>query len=131
MLAAVGSLVGVVGYVFLAAAHETAAQLAVGCAAIGLGSGFLLTAIYPVVLRGARTDVTGIAVAVMVVFRNTAVSVGVTVAFVIIAGAGLTNGFRAESGYTRTFVMAAASAGLALLASALLPGRRAALAATV
>jgi MFS family permease len=128
-LAAAGSLVGVLGYVFLAAAHETILQLAVGGAAIGLGSGFLLTAMYPVVLRGAGTDVTGIAVAVLVVFRNTAVSVGVTVAFVIIAAAGLENGFRAESGYTRTFVMAAASAGLALLASALLPGRTRATAA--
>jgi MFS family permease len=122
-LAAAGSVVGVLGYVFLASAHAAASELALGGAAIGLGSGFLLTAVYPVVLRGASADKTGIAVAVMVVFRNTAVSVGVTVAFVIIAAAGLKDGFAAEAGYTRTFTMAAASAGLALLASALLPGR--------
>jgi MFS family permease len=117
-LAASGAALGVLGYVSLAAAHETAVQLAAGSAAIGFAWGLILTAIYPVILRNASTETSGIAVGVMVVFRNTAVSVGVTVAFVVIAGAGL-----AESGYTRAFAMAAASAGLALLASVLLPGR--------
>jgi MFS family permease len=124
LLVASGALVGVAGYVSLAAAHDTVASLAIGSAAIGLTWGLILTGMYPVVIRGASSDKTGIAIAVMVIFRNTAVSVGVTVAFVIIAGAGLAGEYPADSGFTRVFAMAAGGAGLMLLASLLLPGRR-------
>ena len=93
---------------------------------VGLGWGLILTSLYPVVLRKACADQSGIAVAVPLLLRNTGVSVGVTVAFVLITAAGLDGGFQDETGFIRAFAMRAGGAVVALLASAWLPGRRAA-----
>jgi len=125
-LVALGAVLGVVGYVSLAAERSTFETLALGSAVIGLGWGFILTGIYPVIMRSASVDKTSVAIGVMVVFRNTAVSTGVTVAFVLIAAAGYSGEFVNDAGYTWAFVMCAGGAAVTLLASALLPGRRAA-----
>jgi MFS family permease len=122
-LVACGSLAGITGYVLLALTHSTFAVLATGSAVIGIGWGLILTGVYPVVLRNASADKVAVAVAVAVVFRNTAVSVGVTVAFVVIAAAGFTGEFRADAGYTRAFVLGAGGAAVALLSAFLLPAR--------
>jgi MFS family permease len=122
-LVAGGSIVGIAAYVLLALVHDGAVALSAGSALLGLAWGFILTGYYPVVIRGASLDKTGVAVAVNVVVRNTAVSVGVQAAFAIIVGAGTAGAFQAESGYTRAFVLGAAGAGLALLTAALMPGR--------
>jgi hypothetical protein len=71
----------------------------------------------------ASTDKTAIALAVNSIARTTTVAVGAQVTFAILTDAGLAGEFRAESGYTRAFLMGAVGAGFALLASALLPGR--------
>jgi MFS family permease len=118
-----GALVGFAGYISLALVHDTALALAFGSAAIGLAWGLILTGIYPVVLRSAGTDKTSIAAAVVLVFRNTGVSVGVTVSAVVIAGAGLSGPFRDEAGYTRALLLAAAGAVVAFLLAAGLPRR--------
>jgi predicted MFS family arabinose efflux permease len=118
-----GALVGVAGYLALALAHGTAFALASESAAIGLAWGVILSGIYPVVLRTAGTDKTSIAAAVVLVFRNTGVSVGVTVSAVVIAGAGLAGQFPDEAGFTRAFLVAAAGAVAAFLLAAWLPRR--------
>jgi MFS family permease len=122
-LVAAGSLVGATGYTALAFTHDTVAALAGGSALIGASWGLILTGIYPVVLRAVASDKTAVAVAVTVVGRNTAVSVGITVAFAIVAGAGSRGGFPAEDGYTLAFLMGAAGAGFTLLLSMMLPRR--------
>jgi hypothetical protein len=76
-----------------------------------------------VVIRGSSTDKTGVAIGVNVVIRNTSVAVGTQDAVALVSGAGLIDGFTAESGFTRAFVLGAAGATLALLASVLMPGR--------
>ncbi len=122
-LVAVGSVLGISGYVSLALAHTTAFALATGSAVVGLAIGMIMTSIFAVVVQSAETDKTAIALAVNVIGRTTAVAIGAQVTFAIITQAGLVGPFPAESGYTQAFVMGAAGAGLALLASALLPGR--------
>ncbi len=119
-LVAAGAIVGAAGYALLAMNHDTVGALAAGSALLGMAWGLILTGIYPVILRSASPDKTGVAVAVAVVFRNTALSVGVTMAFVIIADAG------ADTGYTWALLLGAAGALATLLASRLLPGTRAA-----
>ena len=95
-------------------------------AVLGVAWGLVLTSIYTVVIRSASTDKTAVAVAVNVLMRNTALAVGVQVAFAVITGAGLTDGFPAESGFTRVFLMGFVGACVTLLASAtLMPGRTA------
>jgi MFS family permease len=122
-LVAGGSLLGLAGYVSLALAHATPLALGAGSAVVGLSWGLVLTGIAAVVVRRAPRDKTSVAVAVMVVSRNTAVSIGAQVAFALVAGAGVVAGFPAEAGYTRAFVLAAAGAVVTLLASLLVPGR--------
>lgn len=122
-LVALGSVLGIAAFVSLTLAHSTAFALAAGSALLGLAWGFMLTGIYYVVIRSVSTDKTGVAIAVNVVIRNTAVAIGAQAAFAIVAAVELVDQFPAESGYTRAFVMGAAGAGVALLASALLPGR--------
>lgn len=122
---ACGSAFGIGAYLSLAFAHDTPFALAAGSALVGLAWGLMLTGIYAVVIRGARTDETGVALAVNVVVRNTAVAVGAQVAFTIVAAVEVVSGFPADSGYKYAFVMGAAGAAVALLASALLPRRAA------
>jgi MFS family permease len=129
LLAAAGSVFGVVGYVSLALAHGSAVELAAGSAAVGVGWGLILTAVYPVVIRGSSTDKTGVAIGVNVVIRNTSAAVGTQVAFAILTGAGVVAGFTAEDGFTRGFVLGAAGAAVAVAVSLLLPGRNRASAA--
>jgi MFS family permease len=122
-LVATGSTLGIAAYASLALAHGSAAALALGSGLLGLSWGLILTGIYSVVVRAASSDKTGVAVAVNVLSRNTAVSVGAQAAFAVIVGAGTARDLPVESGYTRALVMGAAGACFALVASALLPGR--------
>jgi MFS family permease len=122
---ACGSAVGIAGYLSLTFAHGTAFALACGSALLGLAWGLMLTGIYAVVIRGAATDETGVALAVNVVIRNTAVAIGAQVAFAIVAAAEVVGGFPAEAGFTRAFALGAAGAAAALLLSMLLPDRAA------
>jgi MFS family permease len=122
-LVAAGGIVGVAAYLSLAMSHRSVLALGAASAAIGAGWGLILTGVYPVVLRSASGDKAAVAPAVTLVFRNVSVSVGVTVAFVLISDAGYMGAFRAETGYTRAFVLGAAGAALAVLTALLLPGR--------
>jgi hypothetical protein len=123
-LVATGGIVGVGGYVSLALWHNSVFALGTASAGIGSSWGLILTGIYPVVLRGSSADKTAVAPAVTLVFRNLSVSLGVTVAFVLISDAGYFGSFRAEIGYTRAFVLGAAGAAFAVLTAMLLPSRR-------
>jgi MFS family permease len=124
-LFAAGALVGVAAYLSLMAAHGSWIALTLPTAALGLSAGLLLTAIYPVVIRGSGIDKTGIALAVTVVMRNTAAAVGVAAAFAVIEGAGLAGDFPAEEGFTRVFAMGVAGTSVAFVLAPLMPGRRA------
>ena len=108
----------------LAASHSSADALVLGTATVLVGSGFIPTAILSVVLRNVRSEESGVATAVTLVFRSVALSIGVTVAFVVISGAGLDGPFPNEAGYMRAFLVAAAGAAFTLLASLFLPGRQ-------
>jgi predicted MFS family arabinose efflux permease len=124
-LAAAGSLVGIGSYISLVLAHDSWLSLTLPTGTLGFAIGLMSTAIYPVVIRGSAQEKTGIALGVTVVARNTAVSVGVAASFAIIDGAGVVDGFPAESGLTRVFAMGVAGTAAALLTSLFMPGRTA------
>lgn len=122
-IVATGSVFGIAGYAFLVLAHSSPLALGTGSAIVGLSWGPILTGLASVVVRSASTDKSGVAVSVMVVVRNTAVSVGAQVAFAIIVAAGVVAGFPAESGYEQAFLMAAVGAGVTLVTARFMPGR--------
>jgi MFS family permease len=123
-LVATGAVCGTAGNTFLAFADESTLSLAAGTAVIGAGWGFILPGLYTVVLRHASADKSAVAVSVPAIIRNTGVSVGVTTAFAIVTAAGLSGPFPADSGFTQALLVAAAGAGVVLLASLALPGRQ-------
>lgn len=122
-LAGAGSIIGAATYVFLALADRTTAVLLVGSALIGVAWGLILTGVYPVVLRTVGRDRSAVAAAITLLFRNVGLSVGVTVAAVVIADAGLAGPFPAEHGYTRAFVCGAIGCVVTLAVAVLLPRR--------
>lgn len=127
LLVACGSVLGIAAYVFLALADWTAPTLASASGVLGLAWGFVLTGLYPVVIRSSGIDKTSVAVAVNLVVRNTFLAVGVAVAFAVIEAAGLVGGLPAESGFTRVFLVGVVGACVTLAVSTRLPGRTATL----
>jgi MFS family permease len=125
-LVASGAVLGIAAYVFLALVDWTTVALTVASGVLGLAWGLVLTGFFPVVIRGSSVDKTSVAVAVNLVVRNTALAVGVQVAFAIVENAGLVGRLPAEAGFTRVFVVGVTGAVVLLLASALMPGRNAA-----
>jgi len=115
-LIAVGAATGAAAYAFLAVVDGSAASFALASAAIGVGWGFIMTSVYPIVLRRARDDATAVAAAVAQLFRNLGFSTGITVAAVVIASADV-----ATDGFARTFWIAAAGGIALLLVARLLP----------
>jgi MFS family permease len=120
-----GGLLGVVGYVLLVTAHDTALVLAFGSAVIGIGWGLVPAGYLPVVLRSADVDKSSVAVSIVALVRNVGTSMGIAAAASVVAGAGLVGGVPPEAAYERAFVLGAvAAAALALLAAGL-PARAA------
>jgi MFS family permease len=116
LLISVGAAIGAGAYIFLAVADGTAANFAIASAAIGVGWGFIMTSVYPIVLRGARDNATAVAAAVAQLFRNVGFSTGVTVAAVVISSADV-----ATAGFARAFAIAAAGGVAMVLLARLLP----------
>jgi MFS family permease len=125
VLVASGSVLGLAAYAFLLLAEWSPAVFATASGVFGLAWGLVLTGLYPVVIRGASTDKTSVAVAVNLVVRNTALAVGAQVAFAMIEGAGIVDGLPAEVGFDRIFVVGVIGACLTLATAVLLPRRRA------
>jgi len=123
VLVASGSLIGGAAYLFMAYGTRSTANLVVGSGLLGVAWGLILTGIYPVVLRTAGADQSAIAAAVTLLFRNIGVSVGVTVAAVVIADAGRTGPFPAEHGYTRALICGAIGTAVTFGVAFLLPRR--------
>jgi len=122
-LMAVGSVVGILGYVLAAIAHDDPAELALLTALVGVTFGLTLTGIASVVVRRADVDKTSIAAGVNGVVRTTGSAIAAAATAAILTGAGLVGPFPAESGFTRALVMGAIACGVGLVASVLLPGR--------
>jgi MFS family permease len=126
VLVATAATIGILAYISLALAHGSWLQLTIPVGVLGLSIGLGLTAVYPIALRSSDLDKTAVAVSITANMRNTAIAVGTQVAYAILLGAGFVGPFLDEVGFTRTFVMGAIVAGLALVAAAFLPGRTAA-----
>jgi MFS family permease len=122
-LMAGGSAVGIVAYVFGALAHDSAGQIVILTALVGVTFGVAFPAIAAVVIRGPSEDKTSIALGVNSVIRTTATATAIAATAALITGAGLVGPFPAEDGFTRALVMGAIACAFGLAASALLPGR--------
>lgn len=122
VLMAAGALVAAAGYVALLVAHDSAGAIAAATGLLGVGVGLTVTGILSIVGRASVAEKTSAATAVNAVVRTTGTAVGSAAAAAIITGA-LVGPIPAESGFEDCFTMGAIASGVALLSSALLPGR--------
>jgi hypothetical protein len=122
LTAAAGAVIGLAAYLGLIAAHDSAAELAAGSAAIGFAWGLIITGVYMVVVRNVGRDKTSVALAVTILSRNTFAAVGTQAGFAIVAATAVA-GVPGGGGFTRAYAMGAIGAGVTLLLALTLPGR--------
>ena len=119
---ALGAMFTTFAYVWLALFHATLAEVAVGGLLVGIGIGLAFAAMANLVVEAVRPDQTGVATGINTIMRSIGGSVGAQIAAAIIAGHQILGGrYPAESGFTDAFVMSAAAAVVALIATALIP----------
>lgn len=117
-------LIGVVGFVVYAGAHDTEWTMYVGSGVLGIGVGFAFAALANLVVSAVDRSQTGEATGINTIMRTIGGSLGAQIAASIVASTTIP-GTRApaESGYTTAFVMSAIALGVATLAALAGPGK--------
>lgn len=116
-------LVGVVGFVVYATAHDSEWAMYAGSGVLGIGVGFAFAALANLVVGAVDPRQVGEATGINTVMRTIGGSLGAQIAASIVASQtvpGTT--VPAESGYTTAFVMSAVALGVAALAALAGPG---------
>ncbi|MET8273190.1 MFS transporter [Streptomyces sp. NPDC005134] len=117
-------LIGLVGFVIYAAAHDTEWTMYVGSGVLGIGVGFAFAALANLVVSAVDPRQTGEATGINTITRTIGGSFGAQIAATVVASDVIT-GTRVpvESGYTTAFSMSAVALGVATLATLAGPGR--------
>ncbi|MFE6975025.1 MFS transporter [Streptomyces sp. NPDC057682] len=117
-------LIGAVGFVVYAAAHDTEGSMYVGSGVLGIGVGFAFAALANLVVSAVDRGQTGEATGINTIMRTIGGSLGAQIAASIVASKTIP-GTRvpAESGYTTAFVMSAIALVLATPVALAGPGR--------
>ncbi|MFD6423254.1 MFS transporter [Streptomyces sp. NPDC060198] len=125
-------LIGVVGFVVYAAAHDSEWAMYAGSAVLGIGVGFAFAALANLVVSAVDRSQTGQATGINTIMRTIGGSLGAQIAASLVAAETIPGTpIPVESGYTTAFVMSAVALGVATLAALAGPGslRRKAVAA--
>lgn len=117
-------LIGLVGFVIYAVAHDTEWALYAGSAVLGIGVGFAFAALANLVVSAVDRSQTGEATGINTIMRTIGGSLGAQIAASLVASETIP-GTRipAEGGYTTAFVMSAVALGVATLAALAGPGK--------
>ncbi|MDV9197575.1 MFS transporter [Streptomyces sp. Wh19] len=117
-------LIGVVGFVVYAGAHDTEWAMYAGSAVLGIGVGFAFAALANLVVSAVDRSQTGQATGINTIMRTIGGSLGAQIAASLVASRTIP-GTRvpAESGYTTAFVMSAIALGVATVAALAGPGK--------
>jgi MFS family permease len=124
-LVVLGALCSGAGYLALALAHGSEAEVAASLLAQGFGTGLAVAAVVNLAAQAAGFDRTGITVALAGVSRTAGAALGAQVAAAIIVSAGLVGGFPADSGIAWAFGMAAIASLAAAVVTVTIPTRTA------
>ncbi|MEZ5078633.1 MAG: MFS transporter [Solirubrobacterales bacterium] len=118
-----GCLIAAVAFSLMALGHGTEALMYVATATMGVGIGFAFAALANLIVEAVPPAQTSVATGMNTVMRTLGGSVGGQVGASLIAGSMLASGLPAESGFTRSFLLAAGACLLAALASTAVPRR--------
>jgi MFS family permease len=112
-----GCLVAAGGLALLSGLHRDAAEIALGCAVLGVGFAAALAAAPNILVNNVGREQTGAVMAVNTLAQNLGSSIGSQVAVTIVVAKSA--GGDISPGYAWAFAVAAAAAGLAFLACSL------------
>jgi MFS family permease len=119
----VGSLFSAAAYGVLAAAHSSSWNLYLASGLLGVGMALGYTAMANLIVEAVRPDQTGVATGMNTNIRNIGSALGSGVATSLVVSTLTVGGYPAESGYTRSFVVAGVSLVVAAAAALKIPRR--------
>jgi EmrB/QacA subfamily drug resistance transporter len=119
-----GTLIGAVSFVWLAAAHDERWMIYVGVALLGFGIGFSFAAMANLIVEAVDQTQTGVATGMNTIMRTIGGALGGQIAASIVAGHIAAGGLPVESGFTTAFVMSALGMAAAFALALAIPGRR-------
>ncbi|HET6551860.1 MAG TPA: MFS transporter [Solirubrobacter sp.] len=120
-----GTAIGAVAFVFYAFAHDTAWQICVGGAVLGIGIGFSFASMANLVVESVPREEVGVATGINTIMRSVGGALGAQLVASLLAGKTIAGTpIPAEAAYTDAFIVAAVAAGLATLAALAIPQRR-------
>lgn len=123
-LAAAGAAFAAAAYAVLIVRHESIAWVTLANALLGLGVSAGFTAAMNLVVHAVVSSRTSVFAATVSISRATGGALGGQIAAAVIIGAGLTaQGLPAPQGFTGSFVLGAAAAGVALVVTVTMPRR--------
>lgn len=119
------TLIGALGFVLFAVAHDAEWTIYLGNAVLGIGVGFAFASLANLVVGAVEPRQTGEATGVNTIMRTIGGSLGAQIAATIVVSAHAAGtSVPAESGYTTAFALSAIAMGLAALAALAGPGSR-------
>jgi MFS family permease len=120
-----GTAIGALAFVFYAFWHDTAWQICVGGAVLGIGIGFSFASMANLVVESVPRDEVGVATGINTIMRSVGGALGAQLVASLLAGKTIAGTpIPAEAAYTDAFIVAAVAAGLATLAALAIPHRR-------
>ncbi|HUR08311.1 MAG TPA: MFS transporter, partial [Nonomuraea sp.] len=117
-------LIGLMGFVIYAVAHDTEWTMYIGSGVLGVGVGFAFAALANLVISAVDRRQTGEATGINTIMRTIGGSLGAQIATTVVASKVIAGTHvPAESGCTTAFIMSAVALGVATLAALAGPGR--------
>lgn len=117
-------VIGAIGFVLFATAHDTQWAIYLGNGIIGIGVGFAFASLANLVVSAVEPRQTGEATGINTIMRTIGGTLGAQIASTIVTST-LVPGTRipVESGYTTAFTLSAIAMGVATIAALAAPGR--------
>jgi EmrB/QacA subfamily drug resistance transporter len=117
-----GTGIGALAFVFYAVAHETAWEICVAGALLGIGIGFSFAAMANLVVESVPRDEVGVATGINTIMRSLGGALGAQlVASLLTANTIAGTPVPTEAAYTDAFIVAAVVAALAMVAALAIP----------
>jgi EmrB/QacA subfamily drug resistance transporter len=116
-----GAAVTTVSFGFLALLHTEKIEIYIGAGLMGTGIGLAFASLANLIVEAVPPSQTGVATGMNTVMRTIGGAIGSTIGAAVIAGTVVGDGVPTEAGFRAAFLIAAAAALLALLASISVP----------
>jgi MFS family permease len=116
-----GCAITVLPFLMLSVMHEKAWQIYVASALLGIGPGIGFAAMSNIIVQGVPARQTGVAAGMNANIRTIGGALGTAVAATLITARPSSTGLPTDAGYVRGFIAMTAVAGLAAVASLVIP----------